>query len=189
MYQRLVDRTDGWYGGRRHLEGTAGGFKEIIGRASGTEAFGQLKWEAGTHRVQRVPKTESQGRIHTSACTVAVLPEVEEADFDINMSDVRIDVFRASGPGGQSVNTTDSAVRLTHIPTGVIVICQDEKSQHKNKAKALSVLRARLYEADQARKQAEQAADRKAMVGSGTAARRSAPTTTRKTGSPTTASG
>lgn len=168
MYQRLVDRTDGW---RMEVvsssEGTAGGFKEIIGRVSGTEAFGQLKWEAGTHRVQRVPKTESQGRIHTSACTVAVLPEVEEADFDINMSDVRIDVFRASGPGGQSVNTTDSAVRLTHIPTGVIVICQDEKSQHKNKAKALSVLRARLYEADQARKQAEQAADRKAMVGSG----------------------
>ncbi len=168
MYQRLVDRTAGW---RMEVvsssEGTAGGFKEIIGRVTGTEAYGRLKWEGGTHRVQRVPKTESQGRIHTSACTVAVLPEVEEADFDINMSDVRIDVFRASGPGGQSVNTTDSAVRLTHEPTGVIVICQDEKSQHKNKAKALSVLRSRLYEADQARKHAEQAADRKAMVGSG----------------------
>ena len=168
MYQRLVDRTQGW---RIEVvsrsEGSSGGFKEIIARITGSEAFGRLKWEAGTHRVQRVPKTESQGRIHTSACTVAVLPEVEATEFDIKMGDVRIDVFRASGPGGQSVNTTDSAVRLTHIPTGVIVICQDEKSQHKNKAKALSVLRSRLYEADQAAKHAEQAADRKAMVGSG----------------------
>jgi peptide chain release factor 1 len=168
MYQHLADSRSGW---RLELisasAGSQGGFKEIIARVQGPSVYGQLKWEAGTHRVQRVPKTETQGRIHTSACTVAVLPEVEETEFDIKPGDLRIDVFRASGPGGQSVNTTDSAVRLTHIPTGVIVICQDEKSQHKNKAKALGVLRARLYEADQARKHAEQAADRKAMVGSG----------------------
>jgi peptide chain release factor 1 len=168
MYNRLAERTAGW-----KLEviststGTKGGFKDVVARISGESTFGRMKWEAGTHRVQRVPKTESQGRIHTSAVTVAVLPEVEAVEFDINMGDVRIDVFRASGPGGQSVNTTDSAVRLTHLPTGVIVICQDEKSQHKNKAKALTVLRARLYEAEQAKIHAVEAASRKVMVGSG----------------------
>lgn len=167
MYQRLCERQ-GW-----KLEaldsnvGTAGGFKEITARIAGEAAYGHLKWEAGTHRVQRVPKTESQGRIHTSAVTVAILPEAEEVDVSIDPNEVRVDVFRASGPGGQSVNTTDSAVRLTHIPSGVIVICQDEKSQHKNKAKAMTVLRSRIYEARQAEAKASEAADRKAMVGSG----------------------
>ncbi|MCP4499104.1 MAG: peptide chain release factor 1 [Deltaproteobacteria bacterium] len=148
-------------------EGSMGGFKEITCSISGDQVFSNFKYESGTHRVQRVPATESQGRIHTSACTVAVLPEAEEIDLKIPDKELRIDVMRAGGPGGQSVNTTDSAVRITHLPTGMIVICQDEKSQHKNKAKAMSVMRARLLDKLEQEAHDERAADRKAMVGSG----------------------
>ena len=144
-----------------------GGYKEIIALLKGHRAYSQLKYEAGTHRVQRVPVTESQGRIHTSAATVAIMPEAEDADIDIKPDDLRFDVYRSSGPGGQSVNTTDSAVRVTHIPTGIVVSCQDEKSQHKNKAKALTVLKSRLLQAEQDRLHAEQAEARRAQVGSG----------------------
>ncbi len=144
-----------------------GGYKEITCSISGDQVFSNFKYESGTHRVQRVPATESQGRIHTSACTVAVLPEAEEIDLKIEDKELRIDVMRAGGPGGQSVNTTDSAVRITHLPTGMIVICQDEKSQHKNKAKAMSVMRARLLDKLEQEAHDERAADRKAMVGSG----------------------
>jgi peptide chain release factor 1 len=144
-----------------------GGFKEIIFDISGKSVYGDLRYESGAHRVQRVPETESGGRIHTSAVTVAVLPEAEDTDIDVKQEDLKIDVFRSSGPGGQSVNTTDSAVRITHLPTGVVVICQDEKSQIKNKAKALRVLKARLFEAAEDKKQAERSADRKSQVGSG----------------------
>lgn len=148
-------------------EGTAGGYKEIIFEVTGEDVYGTLKFEAGVHRVQRVPKTETQGRVHTSAATVMVLPEAEEFDVQIDMNDVRIDLFCSSGPGGQSVNTTKSAVRLTHIPTGLVAQCQDEKSQHKNKDKALSVLRSRLYEIELAKKQEEDAKKRNSQVSSG----------------------
>ncbi len=144
-----------------------GGYKEVIALISGTRVYSQLKFESGTHRVQRVPATESQGRIHTSAATVAVMPEAEEVDVNIRNEDLRFDVFRSSGPGGQSVNTTDSGVRVTHLPTNTVVICQDEKSQHKNKAKALKVLASRLLQIEQDKQNAEQADVRRAMVGSG----------------------
>jgi peptide chain release factor 1 len=144
-----------------------GGFKEVIFNISGKGVYSKLKYEGGTHRVQRVPDTESQGRIHTSAVTVAILPEVEDVDIKINQSDIKIDVYRASGPGGQSVNTTDSAVRLTFVPTGMIVTCQDEKSQHKNREKAMKVLRARLYDEEQKKAHDEQDSERKQQVGSG----------------------
>jgi peptide chain release factor 1 len=148
-------------------EGEVGGYREASFIVRGKDAYGDLRSESGVHRVQRVPETESQGRIHTSAATVAVLPEAEEVDVAIRDEDLRIDVFRSSGPGGQSVNTTDSAVRITHIPTGVVVSCQDEKSQHKNKAKALKVLRSRLLDAKVAQHEAERARDRKTQVGTG----------------------
>lgn len=144
-----------------------GGMKEIIASVNGRGAYSRLKFERGVHRVQRIPATESQGRIHTSAVTVAVLPEAEEVDVFIDPNDIRVDVFRSSGPGGQSVNTTDSAVRITHVPTGLVVTCQDEKSQHKNKAKALKVLRARLLEVMQREQEAKIAQDRKSQVGTG----------------------
>ena len=145
----------------------AGGLKEVIASIKGTNIYSTLKYESGVHRVQRVPDTETQGRVHTSAATVAVLPEVEEVDLKINESDLRIDVFRAGGPGGQSVNTTDSAVRITHVPTGISVSQQDEKSQHKNKAKGMKILRARLYELERSRIDQERSKDRKNKIGTG----------------------
>jgi len=167
MYMRYAERQ-GWKTEMiAATEGTAGGFKEVIYAVRGDGAFGILRWESGVHRVQRVPATESQGRIHTSAVTVAVLPEAEEVDVEIKDADLKIDVYRAQGPGGQSVNTTDSAVRITHLPTGIVAQCQDEKSQHKNKAKALGVLRSRILEAAIAEQEAKIAAERKSHVGTG----------------------
>ena len=145
----------------------AGGFKEVIFLVNGNNIYSYLKYESGVHRVQRIPKTETQGRVHTSAATVAVLPEAEDVDINIKESDLRIDVFRAGGPGGQSVNTTDSAVRITHVPSGVVVSQQDEKSQHKNKAKALKILRSRVYEAEKRKKDQERSSNRRSQIGSG----------------------
>jgi peptide chain release factor 1 len=148
-------------------ESDVGGFKEVIAEVSGKNVFANLKFESGVHRVQRVPKTESGGRIHTSAATVAVLPEAEDVDIEVSDNDLRIDVYRSQGCGGQSVNTTDSAVRITHIPTGIVVAIQDEKSQHKNKAKALKILKTRIYDAERQRLDAERSQDRKSQVGTG----------------------
>lgn len=148
-------------------EGALGGVKEIVFVVRGSDAYGRLRYESGVHRVQRVPETESQGRVHTSAATVAVLPEAEEVDIEVDPADLKIDVFRSSGPGGQSVNTTDSAVRITHRPTGLVVSCQDEKSQHKNKARALKVLRSRLLDRLVAEQEAERARERRTQVGTG----------------------
>jgi len=168
MYQRFAEKK-GW-----KIEiitenrGDHGGYKEIILRIAGQDVYSQLKFESGAHRVQRVPETESQGRVHTSACTVAIMPEIESVDeYEIKSSDLRVDTFRASGSGGQHVNKTDSAIRLTHIPTGVVVECQDERSQHKNRARAMSLLQSRLLTAEQDKQQAEQSENRKLQVGSG----------------------
>ncbi len=165
MYSRYAE-SRGWKIEALSLSETGtGGMKEVIASISGERVYSRLKYERGVHRVQRVPVTESQGRIHTSTVTVAVLPEAEEVDVEIEAKDIRVDVFRASGPGGQSVNTTDSAVRITHVPTGVVVQCQDEKSQHKNKARALKILRARLLEAERERLADERASERRSQVG------------------------
>lgn len=167
MYTRLAGMKGWKYELLGASETEVGGYKEISFSISGKFVYGTLRWEGGVHRVQRVPTTESQGRVHTSTVTVAILPEAEETEIDIKPEDVRIDVMRAGGPGGQCVNTTDSAVRLTHIPTGLVVIQQDEKSQIKNKAKAFRVLRARLFDLEEQKKQSERANARKSMVGSG----------------------
>ncbi len=167
MYKRFAEK-EGWkIETLSTSEGVLGGIKEVAFLVRGRHAFGKLRYESGVHRVQRVPETESQGRIHTSAATVAVLPEAEEVDVQIDPEDLKIDVFRSSGPGGQSVNTTDSAVRITHEPTGLVVTCQDEKSQHKNKARALKVLRSRLLDLKIAEQQAERAQERRQQIGTG----------------------
>lgn len=167
MYSRYADQM-GWKVEVLSMNETGqGGFKEIITMITGDSVFSKLKFESGIHRVQRVPQTESSGRIHTSACSVAVLPEAEDVDVEVNDSDLRIDVMRAGGAGGQHVNTTDSAVRITHNPTGLVVVCQDERSQHKNKAKAMTILKSRLLDLRQREQQEKEASERKSMVGSG----------------------
>jgi peptide chain release factor 1 len=168
MYQRYAERK-GWQTEIiSENQGEHGGYKEVILRVSGRDVYSQLKFESGTHRVQRVPETESQGRIHTSACTVAIMPEVEEVDaIDINPADLKVDTYRSSGAGGQHVNKTESAIRITHIPSGVVVECQDERSQHKNRARAMSLLASRLLSAEQEKHHAEQSLTRKLQVGSG----------------------
>ena len=168
MYSRYAEQRQWQMEILNASEGEHGGFREVIVRMIGRGVYSRLKFESGAHRVQRVPETESQGRIHTSAATVAILPELEEVEMpEINPADLRVDTYRASGAGGQHVNRTDSAVRLTHLPTGMVVECQDERSQHKNKARALNLLAARLYEAERSRQAAEQSAARKSLVGSG----------------------
>ena len=168
MYSRLSERNNWNMDVVSIREGDHGGYKELVTRIEGNDVYKQLKFEAGVHRVQRVPATESQGRVHTSACSVAVLPEMDEIDeINIDRNDLRVDTFRASGAGGQHVNKTDSAVRLTHIPTGIVVECQDGRSQHKNKEKALSLLQSKLLDVEREKKDTEQAENRKVMVGSG----------------------
>ena len=167
MYTRYAERRKWKVEVMSTSESESGGYKEIIAEVRGDGAYSRLKFESGVHRVQRVPTTEAQGRIHTSTATVSVLPEADEVELHIDEKDLRIDVYRSSGPGGQSVNTTDSAVRIVHLPTNLVVVCQDEKSQHKNKAKALKVLRARLYEKQRAEALAKEGAQRRSMVGTG----------------------
>jgi peptide chain release factor 1 len=167
MYRRYADKQSWKMSIMSINHSEKGGYKEIVFQLEGNEVFGKMKYESGVHRVQRVPETESQGRVHTSAATVAVLPEVEEVDIDINMGDVRVDTFRASGAGGQHVNKTDSAIRLTHEPTGIVVECQEERSQHQNKDKALTMLRAKMYDIELEEKQKERAAERKSQISTG----------------------
>ncbi len=168
MYSRYAESQKWQLEVLNSSEGEHGGYKEIIARIIGAGAYSHLKFESGAHRVQRVPETESQGRVHTSAATVAIIPESEEVQMiEINPADLRVDTFRASGAGGQHVNKTDSAIRITHLPTGTVVECQDERSQHKNRARAMSLLQARIYDAEKQKQEAEQAAERKSLVGGG----------------------